>query len=80
MSLSLIDGYTRAAVVSKSDGTPLAFDCRAIYVGGTGNMEVITTGGDTVLFSAIPVGTIIPINARYVRSTNTTATLMVAMA
>ncbi len=50
-----------------------------IYVGGTGHMVVVLDNDDTVLISAIPVGTIIPIEAKRIHSTGTTATLMVAM-
>ena len=48
----------------------------AIYVGGTGNLSVVTEGGTTVTFTAVPVGTIIPIRTSKVLAT-TTATLLV---
>lgn len=71
---------TNAAVVTPSDSTDFAFGVsKALYVGGTGNMVVVTQGGDAVTFSAIPVGTIIPIQAKRINSTSTTATLIVAM-
>ena len=70
---------TDAEVVTKSDSVNLVNVSRAIYVGGTGHMNVIMANGDTILFSAIPVGTILPIRASRVQSTGTTATLMVAM-
>lgn len=52
---------------------------RGIYVGGAGNLNVTTLGGTTVLFSAVPGGTIIPIRATHILATSTTATLIVAM-
>ena len=52
---------------------------RAIYVGGTGDVKLTTRGGDTVTFSAVPAGTIIPIMAKIIFNTGTTATLIVGM-
>lgn len=49
----------------------------AIYVGGTGNLTVITLDGDTVTFTAVPVGEIIPVRTKVVRATATTATNLV---
>lgn len=65
-------------VVTPSDVTPLANPARSLYVGGTGNISVEMYGGGTILFSNVPVG-ILPIQVTRVNSTNTTATLMVAL-
>ena len=53
-------------------------DC-ALYVGGAGDVEVVTSGGDTVIFSAVPAGSFLPINVKQVKSGSTSATLMVAL-
>lgn len=66
-----------AAAITKSDSTAVNFD--AIYVGGTGDVAVRTFKGTTVTFSAVPVGTILPIKVDRVMSTNTTATLMLGL-
>lgn len=68
----------RAVVVTPSDSVDLDRDS-TLYIGGTGNISVITAGGDTVLFSAIPAGTFLPVLVSRVRSTTTTATLIVAL-
>lgn len=47
-----------------------------LYVGGTGNVSVITIGGDTITFNGVPAGTTLPIQVRRLRSTSTTATLI----
>ncbi len=47
-----------------------------LYVGGTGNVSVITIGGDTITFNGVPAGTTLPIQVRRLRSTGTTATLI----
>lgn len=73
--------YGTAAAVTPSDTTII--NCRAIYVGGAGNVAVKCTSGATaVTFTAPPVGTILPININggQIMATNTTATLLVALA
>lgn len=67
------------AVVTPHDSTDLANMTRGLYVGGTGNLVAVMEDNTTCLFSAIPAGTILPIRARRVNSTNTTATLIVAL-
>lgn len=70
--------YTRAIAVTPSNSTVVA--CRALYIGGAGNVAVTTeAGGTAVTFTAPPVGSIIPVAAYNVMSTNTTATLIVAL-
>ena len=73
--------YSSASAVTTSDTTPV--NCRAIYVGGAGNVAVKTaTGATAVTFTAPPVGSIIPveINGGMIMATNTTATLLIALA
>ena len=54
--------------------------CEGIYVGVTGNVAVVFVGASTaVVFTGVPAGTILPVRARRVNSTNTTATNMVAL-
>ena len=76
-----LDQYGSATAVTPSDTTVI--NCRAIYVGGAGNVAVKTTGGATaVTFTAPPVGTILPvmIDGGQIMATNTTATLLIALA
>lgn len=68
-----------AAAVTPNDGADLAFTARALYVGGAGDISVITQGGQTVLFAGASAGSIIPIRAARVRATGTTATNIVAL-
>lgn len=74
-----ISTYTSAVVVTPSDSADLANFSRAIYVGGAGNLNVDMLTGETVLFSGIPAGTLLPIRVKRVRSTNTTATLIISL-
>jgi hypothetical protein len=50
-----------------------------LYIGGTGNVSVVTLGGDTITFAGIPAGTTLPMQVVKLRSTGTTATLVNAM-
>jgi hypothetical protein len=50
-----------------------------IYVGGAGNVEVITRSNAAVIFNNVPAGTILPVRAIRVNSTNTTSTSMVGI-
>jgi len=50
-----------------------------LYVGGTGNVSVITIGGDQLTFAGVPAGTTLPIQVKRLRSTSTTATLINAL-
>ena len=74
--------YSSEIAVTPSDTTPIT--CRAIYVGGAGNVTVspVLTGGTPILFTAPPVGSIIPIelNQGRIMATGTTATALVALA
>lgn len=70
--------YGSAAAITPSDTSDLGG--KAIYVGGAGNVTVVPeSGGTAVLFTAPPVGSVIPIRFRRVNATGTTATALVAL-
>ena len=50
-----------------------------LYIGGAGNVSVITIGGDIITFTGVAVGTTLPIQVSQLRATGTTATLINAM-
>jgi len=70
--------YDTAAAVTPSDTTAVTF--RALWVGGAGNVAVVTEGGNSVTFTAVPAGTLLPVAVQTVKSTGTTATNMVGLA
>lgn len=72
-------GWDKATVVTPSDGTDLPRPIRALYVGGVGDVTGVLLDGSTVLFSAVPVGTILPVQFKRVNATATTATLLVGL-
>jgi len=49
----------------------------SLYVGGAGDVTIVTEGGETVTFAALPVGRIIECRFAKVMATGTTATLLV---
>lgn len=67
-----------AAAVTPNDGADLAFDSRALVIGGAGTLSVVMAGGQTVPFT-VTAGQILPIRVRRVRATGTTATAIVAI-
>lgn len=68
-----------AFAITPNDSTDLAKYTRGIWVGGAGNLNVDMMDGTTILFSGIPAGTLLPIGVQRVRSTSTTATLLVGL-
>lgn len=69
----------RAAAVTPNDSTDLTNAARALWVGGAGNLAVVTTGGDTVTLTAATAGSVVPVRVARVLSTGTTATAIVAL-
>ncbi|MGA1670277.1 MAG: spike base protein, RCAP_Rcc01079 family [Candidatus Nanopelagicaceae bacterium] len=69
----------RAFAITGNDSTDLTVFPRAIYVGGAGNVKVITLGGDTVTFSGVLAGTVLPVRVKRVFSTDTTATNLIGI-
>ena len=76
MSSFLANGrvWGDAEAITKSDTASNAYS--AIYVGGAGNLTVVTEAGTTVTFSGVPAGTVLPIRTQKVLAA-TTATLLV---
>jgi hypothetical protein len=68
---------SRAAAVTPSDTTEIY--ASALFVGGAGNVAVVTEGGDTVVFSGVQAGSMLVLRIRQVRSTSTTATNIVRL-
>lgn len=78
MTSFLFNGRTAedAVAITKSATENNTFS--SIYVGGAGNVDVVTQAGTTVSFVAVPVGTILPIRTIKVLATST-ATNMVGL-
>lgn len=68
-----------AFAVTPDNETALA-GVRALYIGGAGDVAVVTPNRSAaVVFTGVAAGTILPVRATRVNSTNTTATAIVAL-
>lgn len=68
-----------AYAVTKSDTTVLP-TTRGLYVGGAGDVAVtMAEDQNNVTFTAVPAGSILPVQVTKVLSTGTTATAIVAL-
>lgn len=68
-----------AFTVTPSDTVDFTIMARALYVGTTGDVTLITRGGTTLKFAAVPAGGIIPVRCSRVMSTGTTASNIVGI-
>lgn len=67
-------------VITPHDTNALIRAPRALWIGGTGNLTVIFYDGQgEVTLVGVPAGTLIPMTARVVKSTGTTATSIVGL-
>ncbi|MBX9796006.1 hypothetical protein [Sphingomonas sp.] len=71
---------TRAVPVVPSDTAALAEIPKALYVGAGGNL-VLRGSGDTAdsEWRGVPSGSIIPLRARHIRASGTTASAILAL-
>lgn len=69
-----------AEAVAPSDSADLPTVSRALYVGGTGDVEVVMAGGGAaVVLKNVVSGSLLPIRVARVRDTGTTATDIVCL-
>lgn len=70
----------KAYAITPADDTELSDHCRALYVGGAGDVSVKLIGDDTpVTFSGVVAGSLLPLRVKEVRATGTTATNIVGI-
>lgn len=65
--------------ITPSNSTNFNIMARAIYVGTGGDISLVTSRGNTVVFTAVPQGTVLPVVALRVNSTGTTASNLVGI-
>jgi hypothetical protein len=81
MQQSGLNSFASFQAVTPSDTTRIT--CAAIYVGGAGNIALSPDGTTAATtFTAVPVGSVlfVELNQGRIMSTNTTATLLIALA
>lgn len=69
-----------AFAITAHDSNELTYITKAIYVGTSGDLAVTMFNGETVTFANVPAGSVLPVMARLVKSTNTTASDIVGLA
>jgi hypothetical protein len=68
------------AAVTPSDVADIpAGQCRGLYVGGDGDVSVVSEAGDSVVFKLAKAGMVLPVITRRVNATGTTASDLVAL-
>jgi len=66
--------------VTPNDSADLTLGtCRAIYIGGDGNISIVDGAGTTVVFTGLTAGSILPVQTARINATSTTATLIIAL-
>lgn len=70
---------TDAASVTPNDSADLSTHARGLWVGGAGNVKIDTLDGTTVTVVGAAAGSVVPIGAKRVYSTDTTATSILAL-
>lgn len=74
-----ITNAARGWAVTPSDTVNLTESARLLYVGGAGNLSLLTAGGSSISLSGVLAGTFVPVQVARVNATGTTATNIVAL-
>lgn len=70
---------TDAIAITTSDTVDLPVIPRALYVGGAGDISVVTAAGRTVVIYGAVAGSVIPLQVQRVNATGTTATNLLGL-
>ena len=74
----LLSPASLAAEVIPSDVAALPIASKRLWVGGAGDVSIVTTGGVSVTYAGVPAGTYLNVRAAQVNATGTTATDIIA--
>lgn len=78
--LTSTEPISSAAAITPNNGVTFTTRCRAIFVGGAGNLTIdVADGGTNLAFNGLTAGTILPVRTKRVYSTGTTATSLVCL-
>lgn len=78
-SASLESPAMHGFAITPSDSAELTQPTRALYVGVAGDLGVTLVSGAELVFANIPSGTLLPVRARAVKATGTTADSLVGL-
>lgn len=70
---------SRISNIIPDDAVDLEYVARAIYIGTSGNVCVVTSSGDEVIFKNVQSGLILPVRASRIKATGTSAGDMVML-
>lgn len=66
--------------ITPHDSSNFTNDARGIYVGTGGNISILPVdGGSAVTFSNVPGGTVLPVMARRINATGTSASNLIGL-
>jgi len=68
---------SNAEIVTPDDNSDLGTVSRALYVGVSGDIAVVMSGGASIIFTGVGSGTVLPIRVKQVKATGTTASLII---
>ena len=73
------DPATSGAAVTPNDSVDLPATTRALWIGGAGDVKVTLQAGVALTLSAVPAGSMLPLQVTRVWATGTSATLITAL-
>lgn len=65
--------------ITPHNSTDFDYVTRGIWVGGAGNVAVVWADDTVSVLEAVPAGTLLPVRAKRVNSTSTTATALIGL-
>lgn len=68
-----------AFTITPNDNADFANFARAFYVGATGDVALTTVGGDDIIMVGLPLGSVVPVACKRIKSTGTTASNLVGL-
>lgn len=77
--MSFRNAFTPGDAVAITPDDSTAVDLYGLYVGGAGDVAVVTGAGNAVTFPSVPAGSIISLRISIVKTTGTTATNLVGL-
>lgn len=79
LNMVAVAGALKLSAITPSDSETLPTGTRGLYIGGSGSVAVLAANDTSpVTLASVPAGAWLPISARKVMATGTTATSIVA--